>query len=194
MVLREVKQCPTVHLTAHINDSCKRVCVCVCVMSAYMYGTHTCACKMPFKKPCMQPLSVLPKSAWSELCVRLCTAGDVGLVSGGWGRVLSRDKHENKANFSFAQTCTQASVCFVNHTIAHLKLQTSEPNSYVHGSNPVCKPGLVNSVYQKIKILMMVPSDLSPAVLCKCLHLQCNLSVITGESRNSSEGGSLKGI
>lgn len=114
----------------------------------------------------------------------------------GGGRVLSRDKHENKkeANFSFAQTCTQASVCFVNHTIAHLKLQTSEPNSYVHGSNPVCKPGLVNSVYQKIKILMMVPSDLSPAVLCKCLHLQCNLSVITGESRNSSEGGSLKGI
>lgn len=67
--------------------------------------------------------------------------------------MLSRDKHENKkeANFSFAQTCTQASVCFVNHTIAHLKLQTLEPNSSLYGNNLVCKPGLVSSVHQKIR-------------------------------------------
>lgn len=41
----------------------------------------------------------------------------------------------------------------------------------------------------KIKILMMVPRDLSPAALHKCLHLPCILSVIRGESRYSSEGG-----
>lgn len=60
-------------------------------------------------------------------------------------------KIKKKENFPFAQTWTQTSVCVVNRTIVHLKLQTLQLNSCVFGSDLACKPGFVNSVYQKKK-------------------------------------------
>lgn len=139
------------------------VSVCVCGACIHVWHAHLCMQNVIYKA--MHAAAVSFAEECMKWAVRLSLHGwkrETSEQRRGRERVLSRDKYENQkeANFLFAQTCTQASVCFVIHIIAHLKLQTLEPNSYAYGSKLVCKPGLVNSVYHKIKCenktLMMV--------------------------------------